>query len=249
MTTQQRGDRSRSRSRVRDLLFGVVRVTTPAALTFFISAIKDSIFRTRPSAVEPEPDAPGLQQLAVELNVQLSYFMAVCESLIADLRPREAQTTLRLSMALYKLIGVTAQMEMSLVVWEQMLHQTNPHLPAVHLPPTGLVSGAAQVTPHLGVRGLTDPRMRVAPPSQPLGWPTTTVPLMTGRQARRMAAELVAAFREALLAAQSIQSSIRGVRATNHLELAGAIAQAQVLVEWVRQRQQRFQADYGVGRK
>lgn len=188
------------------------------------------------------------ENLAVELNRELGYFMTVCEDQITVLRGRDARDPLRLSMSLYKLIGVTAHLEAGLAQWLDDLHHTNPHLRAVPAAPHKASGGTppalpAAPTQHAPLAG------QPAPPSQPLVWPVSTIPLLPRYKSRRMVRELRRIFQSLLMATQTIQASIRGVKATNHLELAGAIVQTQVLVEWVRLQQQRLQSRYGVGSK
>ena len=191
------------------------------------------------------------ENLAVDLNRELGYFMTVCEDQITTLRGRDARDPLRLSMSLYKLIGVTTHLEAGLAQWLDDLHHTNPHLRAVPAAPRKASGVAPPIPPvppsppakHSLLAG------QPAPPSQPLVWPVSTIPLLPRYKSRKMVRELRRIFQSLLMATQTIQASIRGAKATNHLELAGAIVQTQVLVEWVRLQQQRLQSRYGVGSK
>jgi hypothetical protein len=191
------------------------------------------------------------EDLAAELNQELGYFMTVCEDQITVLRGRDARDPLRLSMSLYKLIGVTTHLEAGLAQWLDDLYHTNPHLRAVPAAPRKASGGTPPIPPILpSAPAKQSPAAgQPAPPSQPLVWPVSTIPLLPRYKSRKMVRELRRIFQSLLMATQTIQASIRGAKATNHLELAGAIVQTQVLVEWVRLQQQRLQSRYGVGSK
>jgi hypothetical protein len=110
-----------------------------------------------------------------------------------------------------------------------------------------LVPVEAMLTTYTNALRRSDPRLAaIAAKRSGYGQAApTTVPLLssspsqaTAGDCKRQAEVLRAALGDVVAGAQRIERDLRGARATDASAVAGAIAQAQVLVDWLRQAQQ-----------
>ena len=154
--------------------------------------------------------------IAKGLNAELAMLARVCAAEQKTLGQRGARNELALRLSMARVSGVLVPVEATLNSYSNALRRSDPRLAAI----AAKRSGYGQAAP------ATVPLMSSAPAR-----PAAT-------DSRRQTEVLRAALGDVVAGAQRIERNLRGVRAMDASAVAGAIAQAQVLVDWLRQTQQ-----------
>lgn len=154
--------------------------------------------------------------VAKGLTAELGTLAQVCAAEQKALGQRGARNELALRLSTARVNGVLVPVEATLTAYTNALRRSDPRLAAI----AAKHSAYGQAAP-------------------------ATVPLVSGAatqlaagDCRKQAETLRAALGDVVAGAQRIERDLRGARAMDASAVAGAIAQAQVLVDWLRQAQQ-----------
>jgi hypothetical protein len=150
------------------------------------------------------------------LTSELNTLAQVCAAEQKTLSQRGTRNELALRLSMARVTGVLVPLEATLTTYTNALRRSDPRLAAI----AAKRSGYGQAAP-------------------------ATVPLMNGTPSqasasdcKRQADVLRSALGDVVAGAQRIERDLHGARAMDAAAVAGAIAQAQVLVDWLRQAQQ-----------
>lgn len=158
-----------------------------------------------------------ISDIARGLTSELDTLARVCAAEQKALGHRGARSELALRLSLARVTGVLVPVEATLAAYTNALRRSDPRLAAIAAKRSDYGQAAAATVPL--VNGVSALR------------PVTT-------DCRRQAEVLRAALGDVVAGAQRIERDLRGTRAMDASAVAGAIAQAQVLVDWLRQAQQ-----------
>jgi hypothetical protein len=154
--------------------------------------------------------------VAKGLTTELATLARVCAAEQKTLGQRGARNELAVRLSMARVAGVLVPVEATLNSYTNALRRSDPRLAAI----------AAKRSEYGQAAPATVPLMTRAP-SQ-----------LAANDCRQQAEVLRAALGDVVAGAQRIERDLRGTRAMDASAVAGAIAQAQVLVDWLRQAQQ-----------
>jgi hypothetical protein len=154
--------------------------------------------------------------IAKGLTAELGTLAQVCAAEQKTLSQRGARSELALRLSLARVTGVLVPLEAMLTTYTIALRRSDPRLAAIAAKHSGYGQAAPATVPLLN-----------GAPSQ-----------LSANDCRRQAEALRTALGDVVAGAQRIERDLRGARSMEASAVAGAIAQAQVLVDWLRQAQQ-----------
>jgi hypothetical protein len=159
-----------------------------------------------------------MRDIAHGLDGELAHLIRVCVEERSLLGPRAARTPLTIDLSLARIAGVVAPLESALSYYANALHRSDPRLTAIsplHAVPVATATPSA----------------------------LTARPHIQPRDCRRVAEQLRSLLHDVATAAERARTAISGHGTDDPFAIAGAIAQAQVLMSWLRLAEARFSAE------